>query len=35
MPIKEVIASQRVPIKIWTDEVDDRYTLKQVVCVKG
>lgn len=24
MPIKEVIASQRVPIKIWTDEIDDK-----------
>lgn len=24
MPIKEVISSQRVPIKIWTDEVDDK-----------
>lgn len=24
MPIKEVITSQRVPIKIWTDEVDDK-----------
>ena len=24
MPIKEVITSQRVPIKIWTDEVDEK-----------
>ena len=24
MPIKEVITSQRVPVKIWTDEVDDK-----------
>jgi len=24
MPIKEVLTSQRVPVKIWTDEVDDR-----------
>lgn len=24
MPIKEIIASQRVPVKIWTDEVDDK-----------
>ncbi|MBK7000576.1 MAG: RtcB family protein [Rhodoferax sp.] len=24
MPIREIIASQRVPIKIWTDEVDDK-----------
>jgi tRNA-splicing ligase RtcB len=24
MPIKEVIATQRVPVKIWTDEVDER-----------
>jgi tRNA-splicing ligase RtcB len=24
MPIKKVIADQRVPVKIWTDEVDDR-----------
>ena len=24
MPIKEVIASQRVPVKIWTDDVDDK-----------
>jgi hypothetical protein len=24
MPIKEVITSQRVSVKIWTDEVDDK-----------
>ena len=24
MPIKEVMTSQRVPVKIWTDEVDDK-----------
>jgi tRNA-splicing ligase RtcB len=24
MPIREVMTSQRVPVKIWTDEVDDR-----------
>jgi tRNA-splicing ligase RtcB len=24
MPIKEVMTSQRVPVKIWTDEVDER-----------
>lgn len=24
MPIKEIITSQRVPIKIWTDEVDEK-----------
>ncbi len=24
MPIKKVIASKRVPVKIWTDDVDDR-----------
>lgn len=24
MPIKEVITSQRVPVKIWTDDVDDK-----------
>jgi tRNA-splicing ligase RtcB len=24
MPIKEVITSQRVPIKIWTDEIDEK-----------
>jgi len=24
MPIREVITSQHVPVKIWTDEVDDR-----------
>ncbi|MDR3221181.1 MAG: RtcB family protein [Candidatus Accumulibacter sp.] len=24
MPIKEVITTQRVPVKIWTDEVDER-----------
>lgn len=24
MPIKKVIADQRVPVKIWTDDVDQR-----------
>jgi tRNA-splicing ligase RtcB len=24
MPIKEVLTSQRVPVKIWTDDVDDK-----------
>ena len=24
MPVKEVLTSGRVPVKIWTDEVDDR-----------
>ena len=24
MPIKQVIADQRVPVKIWTDDVDER-----------
>jgi tRNA-splicing ligase RtcB len=24
MPVKEVITTQRVPVKIWTDEVDER-----------
>lgn len=24
MPIQHVISSQRVPVKIWTDDVDDR-----------
>ena len=24
MPIKEVITSQRVPVKIWTDEIDEK-----------
>jgi hypothetical protein len=24
MPIKEVITTQRVPVKIWTDDVDER-----------
>jgi tRNA-splicing ligase RtcB len=24
MPIREVITSQRVPVKIWTDDVDEK-----------
>ena len=24
MPIKEVISTERVPVKIWTDEVDEQ-----------
>ena len=24
MPVKEVLTSARVPVKIWTEEVDDR-----------
>jgi tRNA-splicing ligase RtcB len=24
MPVKEVLTSGRVPVKIWTDEVDDK-----------
>ena len=24
MPIKQVMTSQRVPVKIWTDEVDEK-----------
>jgi tRNA-splicing ligase RtcB len=28
MPIKEVLATERVPVKIWTDEVDERSKLQ-------
>lgn len=24
MPIKQVMTDQRVPVKIWTDDVDDK-----------
>jgi tRNA-splicing ligase RtcB len=24
MPIKQVLTDQRVPVKIWTDEVDEK-----------
>ena len=35
MPIREVITSQRVPIKIWTDEVDEKskQQLANIACL--
>lgn len=46
MPVMQILTEQRVPIKIWTNGIDQvmenqsdlvevLHTLKQVVCIKG